>query len=285
MADVTAQFAGPFPEDADPAEIDDDIKAVAEWVERLLLGKGADAGLAGVTPGDFKVSARSAHHGRWYMCPLGGDEFKTQAQIEAALGLDAGEAQELCDNVLGTGAPSIYGDAPVGQVCIPRGDRMLHPVAAGHGRKGAGSVGGVESVTLTAAQSGLRRHDHGTVLPNHTHNYTVTDHTHSISHTHTYSGNTWPASFYFAAGEPGLNTANNNNHYHYYEGTTSGPSNGSSGGMSTGAGTFASGNPNSTPTVTSSVPTNVQAATGQDATDSHDNMPPYRVMGNVFIRV
>lgn len=184
--DPTSQFDIPRPQadGSDDANVPHYVRELADRVEALLRGD-ADSG-AIWAPGDFKFSSRSASHGRWLLCD--GTE-KTQAEIEAALGLDAGEGAALA-TLWGTGGASIYGAAAVGKVKLPdprnRSLSVVGPAGlAGLTERVRGAAYGAETVTLTAAQSGVRDHAHGAgslaaaahnhgkgtlAIPNHTHN-------------------------------------------------------------------------------------------------------------------
>lgn len=160
------------------------------------------------------------------------------------------------------------------------------PIGAGTGAgltaRTLGATGGVESVTLTSAQSGLVGHNHTGTSDNqnvdHTHTWgnwsggISANHTHDASHAHSVNQTTSASSGahnntggYVAAGTNGAATSTNNavnaayfgtgtvsaDHAHYTSGTTSGMSTNHTHSFTTGS--VASAN----------------------ASASHDNMSPW----------
>lgn len=171
----------PFPSLAgsDTADVPRDIAALAEAVEAMIVDGAV------WHPGDIKYSAQDADHGRWLLCD--GREL-TAAEVVTALGLNSGEADALAA-LLVTGASSKYGNAASGKFMLPD-MRDKFPLTKGstHPLKGSGSAGGVETVTLTAGQSGIRSHTHGVTDAGHTHGVTDPGHAHGAS-----SGSATPA--------------------------------------------------------------------------------------------
>lgn len=141
--------------------------------------------------GDFKVSSRPASHGRWLLCD--GREL-TQAAIEAELGLTAGDAAAFVA-LWGTGPTSIYdSDDSTAALKVRLPDakgRSITIVGAGSGLtvRARNDRYGTETITLSAAQSGVRDHGHGVG------SLAVASHTHGpgslgvASHTHLATGN------------------------------------------------------------------------------------------------
>lgn len=155
----------PLPEGADaPPHLPTVLAPLVERIEELLTERAP-------VIGDFKDSAQDASHGRWLLCDVERDMSRTE--IEAELGLDSGEAQDFVD-LLGTGTGSMFGSAAAAKVKIP-GFRGMFPLPQSptHPRKEAGSTGGAETVTLSAAQSGVRDHVHpaGTLNANNDHRH------------------------------------------------------------------------------------------------------------------
>lgn len=176
--DTTAQLEIPYADGSDPAEVYTTTQAIAERVAELLLG--AEGGIAGWAVGDFKVSSRSTSHGRWLLCD---GSAKTQAQIEAALSLDAGEAAGLVA-LWGLGAGSLYGPSgDVTKLLLPdaRG-RAIVAAGAGPGlsARALAAAFGAETHGLTAAESGLPAHTHTADQPAHNHTASQPAHTHSV---------------------------------------------------------------------------------------------------------
>ena len=98
-------------------EYPDHVKIPDYWNELVgrledILVKGVDLEAGVAVPGDLKMSVRNADHGRWLK--LDGRQL-TQAEIEAALSLDAGDAAAFVA-LMGTGVFSKYGAASTGKV-------------------------------------------------------------------------------------------------------------------------------------------------------------------------
>lgn len=315
MASTTSVLGIPYPDGADPADVPTDLQALAEKLEELLIEGDVSAGL---TTGDLKYSARSADHGRWLKCD--GREL-TQAEVESALSLSAGDAAALV-TLLGTGSSSAYGDATGGKVKLPDLRRSIPmsagPTGDGSGSlsarplKGTGSSGGVETVTLSAAQSGIRTHDHGDgslAAASHSHSdgsLGVASHSHSdgslaaAGHTHgpgdykTNIGNVWGnvlvdyATVWYGVPWDVVGTpfGQVDRHQMKIVGSSSSASADVSGATGTAAPDVSGSTGSAGADVTGSTgtQTNVTSA-GSDATSSHDNMPPYRTIGYGFIRV
>lgn len=215
MSTTTEEALLPKPDldGSDPADVPADIGALADRLEELLA-VGSD--LIWNT-GDFKLSARSASHGRWLICD--GREL-TAAQIVTELGLDSGDADDLVA-LLGTGGSSVYGTASTGKVRLPDPrDRAILGAGSSHVR---GSTGGAETHTLTAAESGLKGHGHAVTDPGHVHTASQAAHSHSVGdpgHTHgkTDPGHTHTATQAAHSHSDGtLSAASDGSHYHIHQ--------------------------------------------------------------------
>ena len=258
----------------------------------------------GFAMGDLKLSSVNSDHGRWLK--LNGREL-TQAEIESALGLAAGDALPFV-SYMGTGSSSKYGAAASSKVKLPDTRRRLLGMAgpsgdttpsppAGTTARDLGAAGGVETVTLTKTQSGLPTHGHSVTDPGHGHTSPAHDHT-VDPHNHSILGTT---------DDPGP-------HEHQYGGDSAGNTNVGSGtgqritSLSDGVGgsvdRYTTGDGGHTHVVTGgtndvTVNVNTTAATinanstgltvvnhaGADASASHENMPPFVTVGYLFIRV
>lgn len=261
----------------------------------------------GFAMGDLKISAQDNDHGRWLKC--NGREL-SQAEIESALSLSTGSANAFI-NFLGTGSASKYGAAASSKVKLPDARRRALVGAgtstdtsptppAGTTAKAFGANGGVESVTLTTAQTALVGHSHGVTDPGHTHtasqvahNHTLTDpgHTHGAStaqagaHTHTIGSNV------------AQNTAQGGNANRLTDLNWSPPAQNNGATTENGTHTHAVSVDSSTSGITlgSATPAitvvsrtsgvTVNSVAGANASQAHDNMPPYISIGHVFIRV
>lgn len=172
MSTTSTELGLIAPEDADSADVPAYVTQLRDQLEAIIANGHAKAW----SPGDFKVSAQTASHGRWLLCD--GREL-TQAQIESELGLAAGKGAPIVA-LLGLAGASVYGAAAAGKVKLPdpRG-RMVMGAGSGAGltARARGAAGGAESVTLTGPQSGVKQHNHtGSVAA---HNHPVTDPGHS----------------------------------------------------------------------------------------------------------
>jgi microcystin-dependent protein len=346
MGTTSSQYDLPAPAGGDDADVPDWVEQLRDRLEEILVGADPADALGLPVVGDFKDSSRSASHGRWLLCD--GREL-TQAQIEAELSLDAGQALALV-TLWGTGAPSQYGAAAVGKIQLPDPQgrvRMNAGAGSGLTSRARGDSGGAETVTLTGAQSGIAAHTHlaTQAAHNHTatqaaHNHTATqgDHSHSATvsaHTHAvgtlqtgmvaahdHSSGTYATDdsgthdheiTYAVASKagPGTNVVSalfggstvvtelGGDHSHDVTGTsgsdgahnhtitgatasttpTASVATASAGAITVGNATPAITVDNSTPAIT------VQAVAAADAASSHPNMPPYLVLGSLFVRV
>jgi microcystin-dependent protein len=282
----TPRLAGPYPESADPAVVPSDIHAVVQWVEDLLATGGGDP-LAGWSTGDVKLSVRDDDHGRWLRCD---GRALTQAEVETALGLDAGEADAFVA-VLGTGAGSKYGAAAAGKVKLPdpRASMLMGAGAAGDHPGGLsdralGSQGGEETVTLTARQSGLVGHNHTVNDPGHTHVITDPGHAHGVvDPTHTHGpGSADPGAVGTMnnfwgdfAGFGGIGVAAGGS-YPVWTASRTG---------SSGTGVSISSTSTGISVVTHSTGVTNTAVADTAARDAHDNMSPFTTIGYAFLRV
>jgi microcystin-dependent protein len=158
--DLTPELALPSPQDNENANPPEDFAALTARLEEIL----AEGHELLWMPGDFKISSRAATHGRWLLCDA---SEKTQAEIEAACGLAAGQAADLV-TLWGTGAVSWYGAAAAGKIKLPtvrgRVPMIAGPSGGGLSERLRGATGGVEAHTLTAAESGLPEHGHAIAL-------------------------------------------------------------------------------------------------------------------------
>lgn len=282
MPTLSPLFDLPAPTGDESPDGPSQIAALRDRLEELL--SGGDISI--VAPGDFKDSVRDGDHGRWLLCD--GREL-TQVQIETALSLDAGTAADLV-TLLGTGAASKFGNAGSGKVKLPdaTGKMTLHKSGT-HPFKGTGSTGGAEEVTLTMNEAGVGLHGHTVNDSGHSHGpgtlYASTGgaHTHTGNtdsggaHQHNYLGLSQAADFTRTGGSigtigwSGANTSltvSGGSHAHGF--TTE------SGGAHT----------HDVEGATASATTGVTvSSTGGPANEGHENMPPYVVVGNLFIRV
>lgn len=268
-----------------------------ELAERLeVLIKGDDVAVGAIwDPGDFKDSARNADHGRWLLCD---GRSLTQAQVESALGLTAGEAAEFA-TVMGTGTASLYGDTAAGQIQIPDFRAFfLRYQSATVPKKGAGSTGGAATVALAEANLPSHSHAAGTLQSaahSHGHSFSVnTDgaHSHSVSdpgHQHYtlydgggnplylgfgYGWNTYSSSLYIFGNSDMAAFGFSTNFW--VGGAYTGVSVNTGGSHSHGlSGSVSSAGPHTVSGTTS--------ATGSGT--AHENLPPFKVKGNCFIRV
>ena len=138
----------------------------------------------GFAMGDIKISSIDDDHGRWLR--LDGREL-TQAEVESALSLSAGQAAAFV-SYMGTGSGSKYGAAASSKVKLPDA-RRRHWIGAGTSAdtsptppagttaRPLGNAGGAETVTLSAAESGLPTHTH--TQPAHSHAATQPAHSHT----------------------------------------------------------------------------------------------------------
>jgi hypothetical protein len=213
------------------------------------------------TQGDFKESAQETDHGRWLLCD---GRSLTETEIEDALDLETGEAADFVA-LMNVGTNSKYGSTTASEVLLPDfRDKFAINKGTTHPYKGAGSSGGAEEVTLTALESGLRAHDHPhniTIDPNggHIHGFLVDN-----------------PDFYAITGFE-LVTIN------YAAGGSS-----TSQVMRNPTETFVTGIAGNTDAESDHIhgtTGGVQDRDAVNATEGHDNMPPYRVKGNTFIRV
>jgi len=140
----------------------------------------------------------------------------------------------------------------------------------------AGATGGVESVTLTAAQSGLRQHNHGASTASagahthtansaggHTHTGTTSEnggHVHGIGIRHNANGNAGVAGTVNTAVTATVNTASAGAHTHTFTTNTAGAHTHST--TENGAHTH---------------PVTVNNVAASNATEAHTNLPPYVV--------
>jgi microcystin-dependent protein len=156
----------PRPDDSDPADVPQWLDALTERLTEIFDGDSA-AGEVLFHTGTFRVSSRSASHGRWLLCD---GRWLTQAAIEAELGLSAGDGAEFA-TLWGVGASSIYyvndsaaiGSAQSGKVWVPDAKgRALEIVGAGPGLTSRlrGQRHGAETHQLTGAESGVKNHTH-----------------------------------------------------------------------------------------------------------------------------
>jgi microcystin-dependent protein len=107
--------------------------------------------------GDFKESVQTEDHSRWLLCD--GRE-QTKAEFADDLGLDAAELDDF-ETLMGTGSSSIYGNTTGSNIKLPDLEgRFALNQGSTHPKKGAGSSGGAETVVLTQAQTPLKSHDH-----------------------------------------------------------------------------------------------------------------------------
>lgn len=171
----------------------------------------------------------------------------------------------------------------------------------------AGNTGGAASVTLTAAQSGIRAHSHN--LNSHTHTYAkpnsptggtaittaqLASHTHAMQN-HTHSGTTSTngshshtvddvhlsdGSGYAGPVWGGKNSSTSNNVWptssngdHTHTMTTGGPSNNTT--TSTGSGSSHTHTVGTTSTASGAASGNTANNTASSASEAHENMPPY----------
>ena len=292
---TTDELALPYPETTDDAEVPADLLALANRLEAILTA-GHDSL---INTGDFKTSARSASHGRWLLCD--GSE-KTQAEIESALSLDSGDGADIVA-LLGVGGASIYGAAAGSKVKLPdpRSKFILHagPGGGGLSARVLGAAGGAESVTLTADQSGVRNHTHGDgtlAVDAHAHGsgtLACASHSHAdgtlaaASHTHALYNSTEGATNAESRGTAaGPYFCAQEGHHHSIFGNVvsagadvtgstaaTAPAVGGSTADATAGVSGSTGNPNG------------DSAGGEDAESAHPNMPPFVVLGSLFIRV
>jgi microcystin-dependent protein len=159
-----------FYADAGNYEIDFHDTVVPARIGDTTLGWSASPGdlqqtVIGFQTGDLKFSSLDHDHGYWLR--LDGRTL-TRTDVESALSLQAGDGQAIID-YLGTGSGSKYGSAPAGKILLPDARRRIPMVAGlasdpiGYGSGGLsvralGATTGVETVQLTAAQSGMPAH-------------------------------------------------------------------------------------------------------------------------------
>jgi hypothetical protein len=263
---------------------------------------------AAFTTGDIILSVRQADYGRWLR--LDGRSL-SQSEIESALALNPGDAAAFV-SFMGTGSSSKYGSTTGGKVKLVDTRRQVAMFAggtldtspapvAGTSARALGSAGGTETVTLTAAQSGLPAHGHNLNDPGHNHGVNDPGHGHNVTdggHIH---------------GSDGLNTASAGVHSHDLDQATNAPTTGSA---NKATGQVSGGNRNGhtygdgahthdivgvTDVSTSAITVNphvtnltiqnrvtgatVANAAGAPADNSHPNMPPFVTLGYAFIRV
>lgn len=276
MTDTTPRLLLPFPEGSDAADGPLALQALAERLEEILADH-ADLW----QPGDFKVSSRTASHGRWLLCD--GTE-KTQVQIETALGMDAGDAAAFVA-LWGTGAPSIYGAAAAGKVKLPDARNRAVAIAGPAGllgltQRARGAAFGVEDVTLSAAQSGVRDHSHeagSLAVESHAHgdgSLAVASHHHGINFNTGGPSNTVLVQ-YQAGGSSFV--APQTTHVHLVSGDTDTQEPDVNGNTGTAA-----------PDVNGSVnavTTSHHASNGDAAETAHTNVQPSLALGSLFVRV
>lgn len=286
------------------AEVRDSTGAVlfgvnADGTIYVPAGKLAASALSnGIDPGDLKISARTADYGRWLLCD--GRELLASDIESSGLTLGGGEATALF-TLLGTGAGSKYGAAATSKIKLPdlRGKFPLG-ISGSHT---VGATGGAETHALTAAETAVKGHSHTASQAAHSHTITVTDpgHAHTqAAHSHTITINESPH-FHNALKDP-----SGRQYYAVIAGgatsglaveitnSPAGANNLQTNAVSTG---ITASSSNQTPTINSAT-TGITAssnsqtpavtvdalADGADGT-AHENMPPYQVAGNWFIRV
>jgi hypothetical protein len=262
----------PYPDGTDSADGPGALQAIAERIEALGLYTETD------------VSATRQPDGRWLLCDVERD--MTTAEIVAECpGLRSGDA-DLLATLLGTGTSSLYGDAAGGKVKIPgyAGKFAIHP-SASHPRKGTGSSGGEESHVLTAGEAALKAHGHGVTDPGHVHSASQAVHSHGV-----------------AISDPGhghgvlVNTNLNRFATQQGSGATIQPYGdagtvvGKGGAGNTGADTtgVSASADNQQPAVTVDAHATglaVDNAAGVNASQAHNNLPPYRAGGHRFMYV
>jgi len=262
MSENYGPWALPRPDGNDPAD-------VVEWLDNLTVrlteifdGKASEGAVLFHT-GDFKVSSRTASHGRWLLCD---GRWVTEANIESELSGASVDAAEFV-TLWGTGSSSIYyvndsaiiGAAQSGKVWLPDAKgRALQVVGDGAATSEwlLGERFGAEEITLTAEESGLQSHVHGDGT------YVVAAHDHATFFT---SGPGSGGTINCPGG--GATPVSQASHAHLVSGSTDtdAPSvNGSSG----------------TPASVSG------GGTGHDdAEQAHDNIQPSIALGNLFVRV
>lgn len=278
MPHLTDILELPYPDEDDAAVVPSDVKKLAERIEALLIA--GDLNLASV--GDLKESARSEDHGRWLRCD---GRTMTQAMIEEALKLDAGEGAPIVA-LLKTGSASIYGTAETNRVKLPD-TRRSFKIGAGPGAdgpggltprplKGEGSSGGAETVKLNASQSGIAAHTHALTDPGHSHVITDPGHSHGASQT-AHSHGVDILIFANAGAANGLQVNRGGNGF---------PTETVIQGTDTQAPTVTVSSHTTGVTVNSKVTGITLSPVGaQEAANAHANMPPFVTVGYTFIRV
>lgn len=267
-----------------------------------------DQGFVGFDMGDLKTSSKKVDHGRWLR--MDGREL-SQTQVEAALGLTAGDAAAFV-TYMGTGSGSMYGAAAASKVKLPNTLRRIPVYEGGSGDTGGdsnasgltarslGALAGAETVTLTASQSGLPAHGHSVTDPGHAHSASSDSKTPVITasqsaHTHGVSGSTStdpghahgltqksvgaasPFTFATNGGGTDNNTSAAGAHSHSFSVT--------SGSSQPAITATQAAHSHAITVVSTTTGISVQNNAGAGANSSHENMPPFVVVGSLFIRV
>lgn len=285
MASATPILGIPYPEGADNANVPLYLQEIAEALEAVLLGSDTRAAVVPIGTTIFNV--HDVHFGRWLR--LDGVD-RTQAEVEAALGLTVGQAAAFAA-LMGTGAGSKFGAAAAGKIRIPDVRRRI-PIAAGPAGDGSGALSaralgvaaGEEAHALTKTEGSVPSHGHAATQPAHSHAVTdpghahgpgtlVTDdpgtHRHAIDQDNHFqgAGGVIAAKPAAPSGFGGGNVGADGAHTHQIVG-----------GNTAGSVTSISLQ-NTTPTVS------ITDHPGADAANPHNNMPPNLVVGFGFIRV
>lgn len=149
--------------------------------------------------------------------------------------------------------PDLRGRVPVGvDGAAGRLNAALHPDLLGQS-------GGVETIALSADESGMNGHVHSGNIPSHTHSGNAP------SHTHAFSGQTGSPLEGTIGRQTGTGTVSPPSHTHAYSGSTGGPS----------ATAFTTGGPSATGFTTG-------GPTGAAAASAHKNVPPYQVVNFII---
>lgn len=232
----------------------------------------------GFTVGDLKLSSQSVDHGRWLR--LDGREL-TQLEVEASLGLTAGDGAEIM-SYLGTGSGSKYGAAASSKIKLADTRRRYlmgtGPTDDGSGSlsvRALGATGGAETITLTKTQSGVPVHSHGITDNGHFHTADGTLQAALAGVAHTHFINDMKAILMNNGGG-----GNGQSYYFMFDSSTDNQVNTDNSGFQTLHSHDVTGN-----TSSSSTGLTVNNHAGADAAVAHDNMSPFVSIGYVFIRV
>jgi microcystin-dependent protein len=164
---TTPNYALPFPDEYEPADVPLDLEALARRIDQLG---------AMFFPGDLKLSAAQVAPAGWLIC----DGREVERAVFAALFEAIGTTHGAGDGSLTFNLPAFRGRVPLGA-----------GTGAGLTDRPLGQRGGVEAHVLSVAE--MAHHGHGVSDPSHAHQVADPGHLH------------WPASggpFFAGVGGP-----------------------------------------------------------------------------------